>query len=283
MINQLLSRSAIGAKKVDIWLWTLVVIAIICVSALAWLPETYIGSQKHLFYSLNRVGEFWPNAWANVTELGSGFICLPILTLLGWRIGGGVAALMWMIIPASLLSTVSKRFFEIRRPAGALDMDSFNIVGETLSFANSTPSGHTTTIFSSVSALLIISRLNRIRIPLLGAWALVLVAFLVGFSRISVGAHWPLDVVFGGCLGFVSGNIGARMALATQHRLPQWMTRTFHYLGLVFFPLLGATAIYDLGHLTISWAALIASVLVAFLLMREELSTINRARRQNLG
>ncbi|MEM3727323.1 MAG: phosphatase PAP2 family protein, partial [Candidatus Bathyarchaeia archaeon] len=32
-------------------------------------------------------------------------------------------------------------------------------------------------------------------------------AFLIGYSRVYIGVHWPLDVVFGGIIGLTIGFI----------------------------------------------------------------------------
>lgn len=65
---------------------------------------------------------------------------------------------------------------------------------------NSFPSGHTSSTFSVVSVLVWTLRENVVVVCLL-----VLFAFLVGFSRIYVGVHYPFDVLVGAVVGVVSG------------------------------------------------------------------------------
>ena len=65
---------------------------------------------------------------------------------------------------------------------------------------NSFPSGHTSSTFSVVSVLVWTLRENVVVVCLL-----VLFAFLVGFSRIYVGVHYPFDVLVGAIVGVISG------------------------------------------------------------------------------
>jgi undecaprenyl-diphosphatase len=77
------------------------------------------------------------------------------------------------------------------------------------------PSGHTTTAFACATVLAWAS--PRLAVP-----AFVLAA-AIGFSRIYVGVHWPLDVLGGAVLGTLIG-LGATALLrlaADRRRSPQ--------------------------------------------------------------
>lgn len=70
----------------------------------------------------------------------------------------------------------------------------------------SLPSGHTITIFAFAVAMGYF--LPRWRVPLL------LIAVLVGISRVVIGAHYPSDVVAGACIGTASAVLLRRLFAA---------------------------------------------------------------------
>jgi len=77
------------------------------------------------------------------------------------------------------------------------------------------PSGHTTTAFACATVLAWAS--PRLAVPAFG------LAAAIGFSRIYVGVHWPLDVLGGAVLGTLIG-LGAIALLrlaADRRRSPQ--------------------------------------------------------------
>jgi membrane-associated phospholipid phosphatase len=80
------------------------------------------------------------------------------------------------------------------RPAAVFDAAQITIISAKLT-AHSFPSGHTVSAFSFVVAWL----------ALLGwrALPIVVIAALAGFSRIAVGAHWPVDVLAGAMIGLL--------------------------------------------------------------------------------
>lgn len=69
-------------------------------------------------------------------------------------------------------------------------------------FTHSFPSGHAMTAFAvAVACSMFLPRLRYILIP---------IAFATGISRIYLGVHYPLDVVFGGFAGILIGILSAR-------------------------------------------------------------------------
>ena len=77
------------------------------------------------------------------------------------------------------------------------------------------PSGHTTTAFACATVLAWAS--PRLAVPVF------VLAAVIGFSRIYVGVHWPLDVLGGAVLGMLVG-LGAIALLrlaAARRRSPR--------------------------------------------------------------
>ena len=69
---------------------------------------------------------------------------------------------------------------------------------------HSFPSGHATTAFVVAAALIFAWPEASIRMRL----AILTAAVLIAFSRIAMGAHWPLDVLVGACGGWLIGAFG---------------------------------------------------------------------------
>lgn len=187
---------------VSAWAWGVPLFAL---SALALLLAT--GSNVALFQMLNRVmayaGETW---WSHLTVLGDTSLALMLLLpLFGRR-----PELVWQFVLAALFATLwshgMKELFSSLRPPAVLPGGSFHLIGPVLEH-NSFPSGHTTTIFVLAGLVGLQPLSSRIKS------AMLLLATLVGLSRIACGVHWPLDVlggVFGGWLSAVAGVVLAR-------------------------------------------------------------------------
>lgn len=98
---------------------------------------------------------------------------------------------------ALLMEGVLKDYFHIPRPAMAIGLDQVRVLGE-LKLKNSLPSGHAS--FSFLTAFVLGYRRSwRWKAPLFTS------ALLVAYSRIYVGAHYPLDVAVGAVVGVMSG------------------------------------------------------------------------------
>lgn len=177
--------------------------------------DAYWMSQQELFLQLNDILSFVPSAvWASITLLGDASVLLPLLFLITIRVRQAWMAMLGSIPFAVLSSALCKKLAAMPRPAAVLDTNDFSIIGGTLSGYNSLPSGHTIAVFAASVAILVtlIPQFNKRREIICVALGLLL-AGVVGLSRIAVGAHWPLDVLMGAGIGALAGLSGAVLAL----------------------------------------------------------------------
>ena len=142
------------------------------------------------------------------TWLGTGGAQASILLSLGaiglWR---RLSSVKWTALAGILglvfgfaASQIGKHIWE--RPRPLLALFDVRIVGDAL-FAHSFPSGHTTTVFAVAAACGTMAPRYR--------FVLYALAAAVGLSRVYVGAHYPVDVLYGALLGYSAGYAAARL------------------------------------------------------------------------
>ena len=154
--------------------------------------------------------------WENITFLGDTMVALAILFLFSFRYPHLVMAIIVAAIVGTILTHGLKGLFGTMRPPGVLEPHEFTLIGP--GFRNeSLPSGHTVTAF--ITAVLLTRAVQR---PVF-KWLLLLMAALVGLSRVIVGVHWPLDVVMGAAIGIFSGWVGLRASDLMQLTVTRYL------------------------------------------------------------
>lgn len=210
------------------------------VPALALLVLLPLGDparNQSLFLSLNQAAAWLPDViWADLTVLGDTLVALVLLLLFLRRRPELVLAVLLASLPATLLTHGLKEGLDMARPYAVLG-DQVHVIGHYLR-AGSFPSGHTTTIF--VLAAVLIGGLRSTGATL---WIL-LAASLIGFSRVAVGAHWPLDLAGGVLCGWATGLLGLYWARRTN-----WAARPGVVLALRLLLIACAIWLY-LGHVS---------------------------------
>ncbi len=153
----------------------------------------YLGKNKFFLLLNNDYGKAADYFFQYFTNLGDGLLWII------WLAGIFVTkrkSLLPLIISAFILTTILTQFFKYvvlpneARPSKAIaDVSQIHFVeGVERHSINSFPSGHTATAFTFV--LLIALTVRRKDIMLFT----IIVALLVGYSRIYLAQHFPLDV-----------------------------------------------------------------------------------------
>ena len=174
------------------------------------------GPNRDVFLWLNGGGHaLGMGLWLHLTMLGDGAVALCLVVPAIRR----MPHCFWAMLAAALFvgcwTQVTKLLVEVPRPPTVLAADAFFQAGPAFRHA-SFPSGHAGMAFAQAGVW--IMGLRRRRRHSLRT-ALLALATMVGLSRVMIGVHWPLDVLWGA----LGGWIGARLGLALHARL-RWRT-----------------------------------------------------------
>jgi len=191
----------------------------------------YIAVQKEWFYYINSHYSQFPHLIYNLTQLGDAFIFLSIVSILVVYAPKVWEALLSASVVSALLSNVLKNLFAVPRPAASFDNATFTIIGKTLTGHNSLPSGHSITAFTMLTVLLFSFMPKKISYKI--GWTLVIIVtgLLIVFTRVGLGAHYPLDTITGSCIGVISGLAG--IFISQKYPIWSWMTTKKYYPVLI--------------------------------------------------
>ncbi len=156
------------------------------------------GARVALFHAFNNLGPLAPHFWSGITSLADTYLALGLLLpIMLWRPRLAALLLLSALI-ATLITHTIKPILDVPRPPAVLAADTMHLIGHRLDHG-SFPSGHAVTAFTMAGLLIVGLRLSA------GWSALVLVlAALLGVSRMAVGVHWPTDVLAGSVIGLSS-------------------------------------------------------------------------------
>lgn len=189
--------------------------------------ERYVEIQKDIFIDINSTLGQFPSLMLNLTQLGDALIFLSFLTLLIIYAPKFWESLISASIVSAILSKFLKVLFSVPRPAAILDNETFIIIGKKLVGHSSLPSGHSITTFTIITVLMYAFMPKKISSKV--AWIILLIGlgFIIISTRVGVGAHFPLDVIIGGIIGYISGLIG--IFISKNDKLWAWIGNPKYY------------------------------------------------------
>lgn len=157
-------------------------------------------SKPELFLMINGFRNEWADfLFKYFTHVGDGLFFAVVIVLVLFVHFGSAVYLLLTLATSGLIAQVLKKlvFSEALRPKGWFGSEELvqTALGVNLHSFNSFPSGHATTIFALMFALMLLTGHKSL------GYLLLLVALLAGYSRIYLGQHFFEDVFFGSIIG----------------------------------------------------------------------------------
>ncbi|UPK67297.1 phosphatase PAP2 family protein [Chitinophaga filiformis] len=189
--------------------------------------DKYVQIQKDVFFFINyNLGQY-PDIIYNLTQLGDASIILSILSIFILY-----APKMWeSLMSASLVSLVFsvglKNILRVPRPAVMFDNNCFVIIGKKAVGFASLPSGHSITVFTTFTVLLFAFMPEKPPHKILWVLFTIITGLTIAFTRVGVGAHYPLDVIIGSIVGYISGLAG--IFISRKYSIWAWVNNKKYY------------------------------------------------------
>jgi membrane-associated phospholipid phosphatase len=186
------------------WVWLPPAIALAALAAIV-----ASGSNHALFLLLNRAGGLLGEpVWLRLTMFGDGAIAMVLVLPSIRRAPHCFWAALAAAVFAGLWTQVTKQFIDVPRPLAVFGAGEFFHAGPAYRQV-SFPSGHAAAAFAIAGiGIMGLARHMLVRALLLA------MAVLVSLSRIMVGVHWPVDILW----GMIGGWVGAWAGLALHGR-----------------------------------------------------------------
>lgn len=230
--------------------------------------ESYVNSQKEIFLYLNSKLATLPSLQFNLTQLGDVVVFLPFLTVFLVFTPKFWDSLLTSLIVSGIITNLLKRVFAVPRPAAMFDNDSFIILGDTLTGNNSLPSGHSIATFAILSTVLFAFMPKTRNLKLSWFFFIFATGFIIAFSRVGVGAHYPFDVISGSIIGYISAVLG--VFISKKYTFWNWITNQKYYLiTIALFLICGVALINKIisTNLMIFYLSLVSLLATTFLII----------------
>ena len=203
-------------------------LGVLIVVGLSVLTFSYYVYGYHAYFTpINQLAGFVPSWLLEILTVFGDTIVALMIVFIAYR---GDQRLLWLgicaAVIAGILTHTLKPLVGALRPGGTLEAGSFYLTGHLLKYS-SFPSGHSAGVFTMVGVLAFIHKhwLSRLLLLLLG--------LIMAFSRVWVGAHWPLDVIAGSTIGLTSVLLGYWIASSLRQGLSVWAQKIFLALFVI--------------------------------------------------
>ena len=187
-----------------------------------------LDTNTSLFLLINNIGTIVSDdVWILLTTFGDKIFLLVLVFILFWRSLDLLRAFLIAALISFLIVGGMKFLIALVRPYELLDPASFHLIGDKLT-TYAFPSGHTAGAFAIMGCIGFHFKNNALILLIL------LVASLIGLSRIMLGVHWPMDVLVGAALGWFFAGLG--ISLIKAHFLRD--SNVWNYLTYLIYLLL---------------------------------------------
>lgn len=225
----------------------------------------YVQIQKSYFYSFNNYLGQYPTIQYNLTQLGDASILLSFLVILVLYTPVIWEFFLSALLVSAIFSKVLKVVFLVPRPAQALNDGSFIIVGKKLVGFSSLPSGHSITFFTILTVLMFAFMPKKLTLKILWIVLLLTIGLIIVLTRVGVGAHWPLDIIIGSIIGYISGLLGIYISI--KYKIWSWISNVEFYpifMGLIIICSISITLKIINENLLVYYMALISLFVVLY-------------------
>lgn len=185
--------------------------------------EHLIQIDKNLFLFLNELGvEHWDGFWLFITNKWSAIPLYLILLILSYK-NFGLKRTIILLVTIALLITMTDQlanFFKygIQRLRPCHDVEVIQLMRLVKSYCGGKYGYFSAHAASSFAVATFFNLLFKAKVKYIG-FTLIIWALLVGYSRIYIGVHFPLDVITGIAIGLFFGWLFVLLYILTIQKI----------------------------------------------------------------